>query len=258
MVYTEVPGDPPEHHIIAPIPVAGTGEFNYPGLIDAYTHALPLELRYDHEALKNAFNCRPEDFQVTATVELQEFASVNRFGDSYDVSVSPDIVIKLPLKFRMDVNDEDEDGKPIVLLDLDKILPGEQDEDLFDRTPDDDVLYKNLDGLELSLDISYINNLGLKDVKLVIDTHPGSGVNAVTVLLEDGGPHPMERISLDLEDFKAPFRPAMVLTAPEDSPGCGYALLELKREEGFEKPGFTIDNISVTAQAYIDKYYPED
>jgi hypothetical protein len=68
----------------------------------------------------------------------------------------------------------------------------------------------------------------------------------------------MKPIHLDLEDFKAPFRPVMKLAIPEEAPDCGYALIELKRETDVEKSGFVIDKISVTAQAHIDKYFPED
>jgi hypothetical protein len=191
-------------------------------------------------------NPRPNDFRLKAAVALPTTTEIVRGEDPF-VRISPQIVIKLPLSLKIDSTDNGGDGYAV--LSLNGLLPDDK-LDLLDRDSEDDK-EEFLELLEnLNLSINYTNRLGLGGMKLVVTIRDGEEPREFELSEGEGG-----RIdtSLSPEDIKFPFKPKLKLKIP-DTVSNDFGLLILKRQSK-DKPGFSINSMSVTADMVIDKTY---
>jgi hypothetical protein len=209
-----------------------------------------LEEQFDVVDLQDIINARPDDFRLTATVDLADEATIDR-GEDYSFYISPQIVIKLPLRFRVEKeNPSDSDA----YLNLDNLLSDsdDPDDDLFgrDSAEDQEDLFEFLDNLNLFID--YKNNLGMNGMQLIVTPQStGSPLPPFDIKSPTG----TITTRLSREDIEWPFMPKLQLKIPDPDGSSGQGgLLELKRQDK-DIPSFSITSMSVTAGMVIDKTY---
>jgi hypothetical protein len=212
---------------------------------DKYGDLLPVQ--YTPISFADVINSRSAIFRLKAEVKLPDEATVTPTvgeGGKTSVQISPQVVIELPLSFRVDkVNSSDE----YAFLDLKELLSDDQ-VDLFDRdSPDDqEELFEFMENINLA--ISYTNNLGMDGATLIVTTH--SSEKRFPIFASG-----TINTALTRQDIEYSFMPELKLEIldPNGSTGSG-GLLEVKRQED-DRPGFHISSMSVTAGMVIDKTY---
>ncbi|MDR3334749.1 MAG: hypothetical protein LBT13_07680 [Treponema sp.] len=214
-------------------------------LAGAYSEALP-EASFDAD-LAGVFNDKPKDLFLNYKLQLPDKMTIHRDGGDLNLTLKPDLIIELPLKFKIAA-----DGKDYAQLDLSKLIP-QTSGDLLGRTGPNDSLDENFEYVDyVSLNVNYTNTIGLSDTLIVLTVRDAAAAEETDskvrfskplLRLRDGGPYD-SLLQLQVEDLKYPFKPEIEIKIPAQN---GYGSLEIKRGKTLKLA------ITVSVKARIDQ-----
>ncbi|MDR1216074.1 MAG: hypothetical protein LBK25_05265 [Treponema sp.] len=184
-------------------------------------------------------------YTVTMGDENNPLTLKNELGKLSGV-ISADMVIEIPLEFRVNTTKETYNGNDYVLLDLKdadgKPLLPEITEDLFGR-----------DGKGGTVD-DIIGKDGIKSVKITLEKYVNEVLPGMAILVQCGSSEKLldfnnesPFLELETDDFQFPFKPTFKILIPCEE-GEDYGVISIKNGEGTYDFDF---NLVVDAQANL-------
>jgi hypothetical protein len=198
--------------------------------------------------LAGIFNAKPKDLFLDYELMFEPTMTLYRDGGDLNLTLKPDLIIELPLKFKIAAEEQpDDNGKYYAQLDLQGLIP-QTSGDLLGRTGPNDPLDENLEYVDyISFNVNYTNTLGLSGTSILLTVKEDTETRFSKPLLQlwDGGPHE-SLLQLQVEDLKYPFKPEIEIKIDAKQRG-GYGILEIKQGKKLEIA------ITVQVKARIDQ-----
>jgi hypothetical protein len=230
-------------------PLTTAPDFDSLAVEGVYSGSLP-GAQYATSGFTPVFSQKPESLFIDyeLTIAGEETVSITPAGDSRRITLKPDIVIELPLKFRLRSQTTDPEG--IATLTINGL--GEDGEDLLGRTGEDDDSFDLVNSI--TLDITYTNTIGLGSSSIYLNI--GENFHQPLLTLAPDQPNSRE-VTLTSNDLVFPFTPNVVLQVlAEETDGQGrkYGVIEIKRGTEEIPAGLNV-SLSLRAVADIDEEF---
>jgi hypothetical protein len=157
-------------------------------------------------------------------------------------TISADLVLLLPLEFKIYTPSGYLDYSNYAKLSLGDIFPEFGSGDLFGRTGDNDLL-QNIDMIKITL--KNLENDIMDNNKLGILIAADSYRNLIDFSMDSPS------LEIDIDDLPNPFNPRFEILIKKDTPSAAYAPLGIKRQDPNKTPKFDFF-LTVEARADID------